>query len=201
MNASVFLIGYHGCDLSVAKKVVLGGELQPSGNKYDWLGNGIYFWENDEDRAFEWAKYVRKNPRLFHNNIKTPCVVGALIGLNSSLDLTLSGSREEVALTYRKLKEIYRRMNRELPENKPAGEGDKYLKKRELDCLIIDAINEFRIIENQEKIAVVRAPFLEGESLYPGASFMNQTHIQICVKDKSAIKGYFIPRKFKKMLA
>ena len=87
----------------------------------------------------------------------------------------------------------------ELPKNRKSSKGDDYLKIRELDCLVINSINEFRKAKKEPLIDVIRAPFLEGEPLYAGASFMNETHIQICVKDPSAIRGYFIPPQFKSM--
>ena len=80
-----------------------------------------------------------------------------------------------------------------------AAKGDEYLKIRELDCLVINSINEFRKAKKEPLIDVIRAPFLEGEPLYAGASFMNETHIQICVKDPAAIRGYFIPPQYKDM--
>ena len=41
---SNLIIGFHGCDESVVRKVVNGEEnLIASTNDYDWLGNGIYF--------------------------------------------------------------------------------------------------------------------------------------------------------------
>ena len=33
-----------------------------STNKYDWLVNGIYFWENNQKRALEYPKFLQKNP-------------------------------------------------------------------------------------------------------------------------------------------
>lgn len=30
-------------------------DLRVSRNDYDWLGNGIYFWEDSYQRAFQWA--------------------------------------------------------------------------------------------------------------------------------------------------
>ncbi len=51
------VIAYHGCDAALAKKVLAGkAELKPSTNTYDWLGEGIYFWEHGPQRAYEWAK-------------------------------------------------------------------------------------------------------------------------------------------------
>jgi hypothetical protein len=42
------VIGFHGCSKSVFDKVIKDGEpLKKSSNSYDWLGNGIYFWEHN----------------------------------------------------------------------------------------------------------------------------------------------------------
>lgn len=60
-NRPNLVIGFHGCDKSVSDKVITGEEnLLASKNDYDWLGNGIYFWENNEDRALEWAIQLSK---------------------------------------------------------------------------------------------------------------------------------------------
>ena len=43
------MIGFHGCDQSVVEAVIAGKtELLASTNDYDWLGNGIYFWEGQK---------------------------------------------------------------------------------------------------------------------------------------------------------
>ena len=58
---SNLVIGFHGCDKSVVDAVVAGKtDLLSSTNDYDWLGNGIYFWENNEERAWQWAKYLQE---------------------------------------------------------------------------------------------------------------------------------------------
>jgi hypothetical protein len=50
------IIGYHGCDAIVVEKVLAGkARLNVSTNAYDWLGQGIYFWEHGPQRAYEWA--------------------------------------------------------------------------------------------------------------------------------------------------
>lgn len=47
-----FVLGYHGCDETVAQAVIAGhARLRPSENSYDWLGHGMYFWENNPARA------------------------------------------------------------------------------------------------------------------------------------------------------
>jgi hypothetical protein len=51
------IIGFHGCDaetcqylLNIHDKIIL------SEKPYDWLGHGMYFWENNYERALLWAK-------------------------------------------------------------------------------------------------------------------------------------------------
>ena len=78
-NRPNLTIGFHGCDQSVVDKVIAGKEnLLASTNDYDWLGSGIYFWENNEERALEWAEILSKRPS---SSIKTPAVIGAVIDL------------------------------------------------------------------------------------------------------------------------
>lgn len=65
------VLGFHGCHKDVFDSVVKGGQhLKRSENEYDWLGNGIYFWENSPERALDWAKSRYKDEA---------CVVGAVI--------------------------------------------------------------------------------------------------------------------------
>ena len=47
------VLGFHGCDKSVADRILCSPSehLLASNNSYDWLGNGIYFWLNDPERA------------------------------------------------------------------------------------------------------------------------------------------------------
>lgn len=77
-----FVLGFHGCDKTVAERVLAGKQhLRYSNNKHDWLGNGIYFWESSPQRAMEWAEFVRDNPSVSSGKVETPAVVGAIIDL------------------------------------------------------------------------------------------------------------------------
>lgn len=73
---SNLVLGFHGCDISVRDAVVNGKELIKSINSYDWLGNGFYFWENNEERALQWAEYLASKPK---SKISIPSVLGAVI--------------------------------------------------------------------------------------------------------------------------
>jgi hypothetical protein len=76
--------GYHGCDATVAAKVLAGtARLNLSTNAYDWLGEGIYFWEHGPQRAREWAI---EQAKLSGAKIKEPSVLGARINLGECVD-------------------------------------------------------------------------------------------------------------------
>lgn len=82
------VLGYHGCEKALAKALILGEkQLEASTNKYDWLGSGIYFWEEDAMRAYEFAKDTKK--------CNEPFVVGAILNLGYCFDLT---SRKDLDL-------------------------------------------------------------------------------------------------------
>lgn len=52
MFATSFVLGYHGCDAKVGEKILGSSDhVSPSGNAYDWLGAGAYFWENSPKRV------------------------------------------------------------------------------------------------------------------------------------------------------
>jgi hypothetical protein len=85
---SGLVLAFHGCDRSVANAVINSKiQLKESENDYDWLGHGIYFWENSPSRAFEYANYLHKNPGRAKHPVKEPAVIGAVINLGFCLDL------------------------------------------------------------------------------------------------------------------
>ena len=79
------VLGFHGCDKSVALDVLNSNDkqLKASTNKYDWLGEGVYFWLNDPQRGYEWAVQTHeRDPK----KISEPYVLGAVIDLGNCLN-------------------------------------------------------------------------------------------------------------------
>ena len=78
-------IGYHGCDRNLAGRIVAGKtELKPSENAWDWLGHGIYLWEDSPARALRWAEAEAGRAG---SKIKSPAVLGAVVDLGNCLNL------------------------------------------------------------------------------------------------------------------
>lgn len=185
------VIGFHGCDKSVVSRVVEHGvPMGASNNAFDWLGHGLYFWENNLDRARQWAESGNARTR---NKIETPAVLGAVIDLGFCLNLTDSRSIELLKRQY----EIYRKQNElahlPLAENKDT-KGNEDLLLRYLDCAVIESLHVTMKEENEKEFDSVRGVFVEGQPIYPNAGFREKTHIQICVRNPNCIKGFFLPR-------
>ncbi len=51
------IIGFHGCELATRDALLNRPDtIQVSKKPYDWIGHGMYFWENNYDRALQWAE-------------------------------------------------------------------------------------------------------------------------------------------------
>ncbi len=194
MYASAFVLGFHGCDEIVGEKILAGKDhLKASDNKYDWLGEGIYFWENSPSRALHWANFIKDNPKLFKGKITKPFVIGAIIDLGLCLDLTEANSLAYVKSAYTSLSGMYKMIEVALPQNKKSGNRDEDLVLRHLDCAVINHVHDLREETELPAYDTVRGVFLEGEPLYEGGRIMEKTHIQVCVRHRRSIRGYFRP--------
>ncbi len=76
--------GFHSCDKEVGLKVLNGqDELIASQNSWDWLGEGIYFWEQDPVRALSYAIESSQRKQFNRIPIKIPFVLGAIVNLGN----------------------------------------------------------------------------------------------------------------------
>ena len=115
-HRSSLVLGFHGCDASFAEKVVLGKEmLKKSDHDYDWLGHGIYFWENNVVRARQWAE---ENSKRANSTISNPGVLAAYLDLGFCLDLTDSESLHKLKISYETLVKASEMLGLPIPVNK-----------------------------------------------------------------------------------
>ena len=181
-----FVLGYHGCDRELAEDVFAGRHgLEASTNDYDWLGDGIYFWEHNAERAFRFASEAAARPRNDRQKISEPAVVGAVIDLGHCLNLLDSQGLAEVAKTYVDVERLFREAGKELPRN--TGGPDRL--RRELDCTVIRFLHEQREAADLPPFDTVRCLFPEGEPLYEAAGFRDRNHIQLALRDPGRLLG------------
>jgi hypothetical protein len=191
-------LGFHGCEKTVGEAVLANpkAHLNPSTNEYDWLGDGIYFWENDPNRAWEFATDAASKRHLSKGQITTPFVVGAVIDLGLCLNLLDRRGLDEVKESHETLKLLHEIMGKPMPTNRGKEMGQRFL-----DCAVIQSLHDSRLKMNLRPKSngkypayeTVRAAFPEAEQLYEGAGFRSKNHVQIAVRSRSCIRGYSRP--------
>lgn len=186
------IIAFHGCDKKVFDKILYEHEpFKGSHNDYDWLGNGMYFWEQNLERAWEWAKSGRTNPKL---HIETPAVIGAVIDLGFCLNLLDSSNIQMVKTQHEILQTKMLIADKSMPVNKNIKNNSDLL-LRYLDCAVIEDLHQEREANKLQPYDSVRGVFFEGNPIYDTSGFMEQSHIQICVRNPNCIKGFFAPKE------
>ena len=187
---SNLIIGFHGTTKDRAENIYSGlSGFHASTHDYDWLGSGMYFWENNFERAKQWAEDAAKRKGAGAE----PAVVGAILDLGYCLDLTDSECLEELKEGYNALKASLEKSGQPLPLNSQ-GYSKTDLLVRKLDCAVI---NYFRLLHKESGLREydsVRGVFWEGNELYDGAGFKAKNHIQIAIVNPNCIKGFFRPR-------
>ena len=169
---------FHGCDREIAEAVLSGRqELKASENRWDWLGSGVYFWENAPERAYQWAVDIGK---------RNPAVVGAVVQLGTCLNLMDKTSNHQLQDAHQVLEASLTALGKSIPVNRDKGHFR--------DAAVINMAHVMA-----EKIGkpfdTVRAAFIEGEPVFEGSAIRSDTHIQLCVRDpKKSIVAYFRPR-------
>ena len=178
------VIAYHGCDAETATRLLGGEPFKKSQNDYDWLGEGIYFWEYGADRAMKFALDQQRRGK-----VTTPAIVGALIQLGRCFDLMDTRFTDELALAFKMVKTMYDQAGQLLPMNAGAT-PDKLLRRR--DCSVFNAYLT-RLAERGSDYDTVRCGFVEGPPAFEGSGIRHQSHVQIAVRNPSCMVGVFRP--------
>ena len=184
-----FVLGFHGCDREIGE-AVLNGEiphLEFSRNDYDWLGEGVYFWESSPARALDFARERAAGGRNSRGAISDPFVVGAILDLKHCFSTTQMESLNRLRDAYQALRRKYEAQNIPLPTN------GQTLRARRLDCAAFNLMHLLIEESGQTPYDSVRAAFWEGGPLYPNAGFQVADHTQICVRNLDCVLGYFRP--------
>lgn len=203
------VLAYHGCDITTRDRLVRG-EIEPriSSNQYDWLGDGMYFFEGDPSRALKLAQNSHDNPNqlLTRKAIATPAAVGAILEVERWFDLTTQVGIENFTHAAQAVIDGSANGGTPPPVNKPAFEGDEDLLHRAFDKAACDMVHTLRkyvheqALHNKDTAAIIasapyqaaRGAFEQGGFIADGSSICVDTHIQIAVRDLSCIKGWFL---------
>jgi hypothetical protein len=158
-------IGYHGTSNAAAQAVLRAG-FRVSRNAYDWLGDGIYFFQDAPNRAREWARQ-----RYGSDGVVIRSVIQLLLDIQWN---------DTLLRAYRLFVRASRRAGRDLPRQTT---GAHRLDRAVVNYAVSTLAREGKIVRT------VRGVFAEGAPVFPGSAIMNRAHIQIAVRDASLIES------------
>jgi hypothetical protein len=164
------ILGYHGTSQERAAAILSTG-FRASDNDYDWLGTGIYFFQDAPMRARQWA--TQQHPQ-------DPAVICSRIHLDNCIDLFDIGWQPLLKNVYNSFVEQYRDTEQPLPKQNP-----ERSKAHRLDCAFFNFAIE--LISQAQPIDSIRAAFIEGERLFPSSAIFELAHIQIAVRNPKLI--------------
>jgi hypothetical protein len=190
------IYGFHGCDRRIGEEVLASHShhLKRSQNEYDWLGNGIYFWESSPERALDFAREAKRNAKITRGTIRHPYVIGAVIELGNCLNLLDHAGLMEMQFAHKTLVELSEQRGEKLPANAARDPSNAYL-LRFLDCAVLETLHTYRQQAGLPAYDTVVGAMWEGCELYKGAGLFDKNHVQICVRNSDCIKAYFRVRE------
>lgn len=190
--------GFHGCRKEIAAKLIANpNDIHISENDWDWLGSGFYIWENNYERALDWAVNTYGDDAA---------VVGVVYELGNCLDLMDTYSINLIRDARDEFITFVTQAGLSLPVNKDIKRDlhhDKLL--RYMDCAVINYLTrrtdrlyktDLKTLGYSRRKAfdTVRGCFHEGAKI-PGMEIFEKTHIQIAIRNLNCIKAVFLPRE------
>ncbi len=159
MPRPLIVNGYHGTKASNVDDILANG-FQISRNSYDWLGSGIYFWQDAPQRAREWVEQS-----LIRQGAATdrPVVIKARLKLPNCIDLLDVGWRDLIAEASGSflVSTEHRVRPGVLLQNSASG-------RRELDNAFFNYLVRWLKLQKFE-VGAIRAAVAEGEPILPGS--------------------------------
>lgn len=177
------IIGYHGTRKSVAMEIVQGiRSFEPSRNRSDWLGEGVYFWEHAPQQAWWWAERLRKK-RGWDEDV---AVLGSMIRLGNCLDLLDPENVDLLSELFEEFASEIRGSGRALPEN--------YNHKKYLDCAFFRYAYEAldRAGSLVDTARAVYVPTGNKARLFKRSWIVRDAHVQVCVRSERNILGTWL---------
>jgi hypothetical protein len=165
--------GYHGTSRDSANSILQGG-FTPSNSGHDWLGPGIYFWQDAPERAWEWAQ-----------KYESPTVIQSQIVFEQEEAMDLLDRK-----WFNILSQYYPTFVNQWPVKEiplPAQDPTRS-KKHKLDDAYLEYIGSFLEDNKICRVSLIRAAFTEGSPIYDSSALYDLSHVQISVRDPRCIR-------------
>jgi len=148
----------------------------------DWLGDGLYYWQDAPHRALWWAQQRVHRARKRHlvQGPHRPAVLRAEVDLGGGLDLL------DRTPTIEQLLRLAFELERATGDAPRRNQGDSHT----LDCAVINSAVAFRLTRVGIVHKVVRGVFVNEHPTryYEGSALLKEAHVQFAVRTWAAIR-------------
>jgi hypothetical protein len=181
------VVGYHGTKRSVALRVVSGeASILRSENEYDWLANGVYYWEYAPKQAWEWAEQKRRNGKWDQN--EEVAVIASMIRLGFCFDFLDPDNVRELVKYYDEYLVFCKTFGRSPQRN--------FQHRKYLDCAVFQfAYRAFEL--DGTPVDSARAVYVPTKSegrVWKSSWVHKDSHIQLCVRNDDCILGSWLAK-------
>lgn len=169
MDLPTEAFGFHGTSRDAVPHL-LDRDIRPSDQHFEWLGTGFYLWQHSPWRARQWAE------ERFGGDA---AVVVARVNLDGCLDLL--NPRWQSALHDADAQFVIERIaaDEPIPVNSDTGNHARDAATINWYCA--------RAEEDGLQVRSVRAIFEEGDPIFEASKIRSQSHVQIAVRDPTAM--------------
>jgi hypothetical protein len=198
------VFGFHGTTKDRAEKIIKDKTWIVGKNAYDWLGHGVYFFQDSPIRALLFAeKRAEQNRQEGKTGMEViPSVIRARISLENCIDFTDADWAPVLRIARKRLGRIAKSKKEPLPEQEPIkvrklprksnlirkGTYKGPLRKsalHNLDCAVSNLLlNDINPIF---KVFSLRSAFLDGYPCYRTSWLFDLSHVQINVQQPSKV--------------
>jgi hypothetical protein len=184
---------YHGTTVELAKRIFDQRKFKVSRNTYDWLGPGVYFYQDSPLKALAWAQRYAVEECAKGT---AAAVIAVDIDLSSSFDIFRPENHEILVEVHRQTKAnptelqnvkqhrpVLRREDGErfhLFNSQPLGH-DRLMGNNFVDAKTVS--RAIQIVTDKRQVAYncARYFFWEGKELYSGSYFFDHSNLQLCI--------------------
>lgn len=187
----MLITAHHGTTATIAARIKGGEEFTPSTNIGDWLGTGIYFWQDAPKRAAYWARRAARRAK------DKPAVLETQIDLTNCLDLldlfAFNTMKVECA-EFERRTSGYEQDPLVIEDGATVypPDGTRLVDRNKKDKALFDFATASIEAKTGKPVPVVRSAFLWGEALHKTSFVFDWSNVHICVRDHSAIQSYEI---------
>lgn len=190
---------YHGTTKELAERILSEQRFLISQNPYDWLGPGVYFYQESPIKALVWAQRFSIDEK---SRGSEPAVLEVEIDLSKSFDIFKPENQAVLREVHQKTsgepvsrqkRPVLRRIDGQrfhVFESRPL-DHDRLVGNNFVDAVTVGRALQMMATRCNLRYDCARYFFWEGMEAYAGSYFYDHSNIQLCIIGPDDADGQF----------